>query len=154
MKVKARLATYLMFTMVMLFIPWLISVNSSFTIEGQFNDRSVKFVGSHGRYKIGVNYSSNTYIVHSGYYTLVFDTLYLLKTERDEVAEGSAFQLNEFIRGHQTFVAFKLKHEHGNLYQLKHIEEDPREGITRYQVIVKGDLGFFWKIQQTFALWM
>ena len=151
-KIKRRVVTCLMLIIAILLVPWLLSVKSNFTIEGKFKDRSVNFIGSHGRYKIGVNYSSDTYIVHSGYYAFVFDTLYLFKTERDKVAADSEFQLNEFIRGHQTFVAVKLKHEQGNLYQLKHIEEDPREGITNYQVIIKGDMGYLWKIQQFFSL--
>lgn len=141
MAIKNRLVIYVAFLATLLSIPWLNASTSSFVLKGQLEDRYISFVGSHGRYKIEVNYTSNTHIVQTGYYASLFDTLYLVKVRRDKVATDSAFDMNEFLRGHQTFILFKLKHEQGNVYQMKRIEEDPRKGISESLVIIEGDLG-------------
>ena len=140
MAIKNRLVIYVAFLATLLSIPWLNASTSSFVLKGQLEDRYISFVGSHGRYKIEVNYTSNTHIVQTGYYASLFDTLYLVKVRRDKVATDSAFDMNEFLRGHQTFILFKLKHEQGNVYQMKRIEEDPRKGISESLVIIEGDL--------------
>lgn len=133
--------SYVLFVIAVLSIPWFNALTSSFVLQGQFDDRKITFVGSHGRYKIEANYTSNTHIVDTGYYASIFDTLYLIKVRRDKVATDSVFDVSEFVRGHQTFILFKLKHEQGNVYQMKRIEEDPRNGISQYPVTIVGDLG-------------
>lgn len=141
MTAKKKLLIYAVLFVALLSIPWFNALTSSFVLKGQLEDRYINFVGSHGRYKIEVNYASNTHIVQTGYYASLFDTLYLVKVRRDKVATDSAFDMNEFLRGHQTFILFKLKHEQGNVYQMKRIEEDPRKGISESLVIIEGDLG-------------
>ncbi|CAH1520795.1 conserved hypothetical protein [Vibrio owensii] len=141
MTTKKRLLVYIVLLATLLSVPWLNALTSSFVLKGQLEDREINFVGSHGRYKIEANYTSNTHIVHTGYYASLFDTLYLIKVRRDKVATDSAFDVSEFVRGHQTFILFKLKHEQGNVYQMKRIEEDPRNGISQYPVTIVGDLG-------------
>lgn len=141
MTIKNKLLIYVALLVTLLSIPWLNASTSSFVLKGQLDDRYINFVGSHGRYKIEVNYTSNTHIVQTGYYASLFDTLYLVKVRRDKVAADSSFDVNEFLRGHQTFILFKLKHEKGNVYQMKRMEEDPRRGISEYPVIIEGDLG-------------
>ncbi|MGL4828348.1 MAG: hypothetical protein ACRCXG_03505 [Vibrio sp.] len=141
MPVRKKVASLVMFIIALLLIPWLNALTSNFVLQGDFDDRVIKFIGSHGRYKIEANYSSDLHIVYTGYYASLFDTLYLFQVRRDKVAGNSIFELNEFIRSQQTFILFKLNHEQGNVYKLKHIEEDPRKGISKYLVIVNGNLG-------------
>ncbi|MFW1158680.1 hypothetical protein [Vibrio parahaemolyticus] len=141
MSIKKKVIIFIVFNATLLFIPWLNALTSNFVLQGDFDDRNIKFIGSHGRYKMEANYSSDLHIVHTGYYASLFDTLYLFQVRRDKVAGNSVFDLNEFIRSQQNFILLKLSHEQGNVYELKHIEEDPRKGIVKHSVIVNGDLG-------------
>lgn len=141
MTTKKKILVYLFLLSGLISIPWLNALTSDFVLKGHLEDRTINFIGSHGRYKIEANYVSDTHIVHTGYYASLFDTLYLIKVRRDKVAADSKFNLDEFVRGHQSFILFKLQHEKGNIYQLKRIEEDPRKGILQYPVTIDGSLG-------------
>ena len=68
MTIKNKLLIYVALLVTLLSIPWLNASTSSFVLKGQLDDRYINFVGSHGRYKIEVNYTSNTHIVQTGYY--------------------------------------------------------------------------------------
>ncbi|WP_039977342.1 hypothetical protein [Vibrio jasicida] len=141
MNIKKKVLSYLVLLISLLSIPWFNAMNSSFKIEGDFGDRSVKFIGSHGRYKLEANYYSKTHVVNTGYYASLFDTLYLLQVRREKVADDNAFNIDEFLRGHRRVIVFKLDQESGENYLLKLIEEDPRKGVKQYPVTFDGSLG-------------
>ncbi|MCF6453593.1 hypothetical protein L1076_18620 [Vibrio sp. MMG022] len=138
---KKKVFIYLALLITLLSIPWLNAFTSVFLLEGDFGDRNVKLIGSHGRYKMDVNYLSNTHIVNTGYYASFFDTLYLFQLRRDKVANDDAFDINEFLRGHRIVIVFKLNQKSDKEYLVKLIEEDPRKGISEYPVIIEGNLG-------------
>lgn len=141
MTTRKKVIIYLMLLIALLSIPWVNAVSSNFLMEGDFGDRSVKFIGSHGRYKLEANYRSKTHVVNTGYYASLFDTLYLFQVRRDKVAADDAFDINEFLRGHRIVIVFKLNQKSDKEYLVKLIEEDPRKGISMYPVTIEGDLG-------------
>ncbi|AYO15024.1 hypothetical protein D0812_11600 [Vibrio owensii] len=142
MTTKKKVFIYFALLVALLSIPWINALTSSFQLEGEFGDRGVNFIGSHGRYKLEANYYSNTHVVNTGYYASLFDTLYLIQLRRDKVANDDRFDINEFLRGHRRVIVFKLDKQQDGEYQLKLIEEDPRKGIAQYPVAIEGDLGF------------
>ncbi len=138
---KNKVLVYIVFLVFILSIPWINALMSSFTLEVQLEDREIILIGSHGQYKMNENYYSDTRLIHAGYYASIFNTLYLIKVKRTKLSADATFDVNEFVRGQQTFILLKLDHKKGRAYQIKHIEEDPRKGITQYPVTFEGDLG-------------
>ncbi|ARR06535.1 hypothetical protein Vc3S01_1773 [Vibrio campbellii] len=65
----------------------------------------------------------------------------MFKLNQNKFSSVQVLNLNEFLHEHQTFFVLKLQHISGNEYMLKHIEEDPRKGVTKEKVIVEGNLG-------------
>lgn len=140
-KMRRKVAILFAFIVLSLSLPWMNAFTSQFVIKGKFPERSIHIVGSNGRYISDANYDKETQVVNSGYYASFLNTLFMFKLSQNKFSTGQVLNLNEFLREHQTFVVFKLQHISGDEYMLKHIEEDPRQGVTKVKVTVEGNLG-------------
>ncbi|WP_045452513.1 hypothetical protein [Vibrio campbellii] len=138
---RRKITFFILLTVFTLTLPWFNAMTSQFVIKGDLSERSIHIVGSNGRYISDVNYNQGTQVVDSGYYASFLNTLFMFKLNQNKFSSVQVLNLNEFLHEHQTFFVLKLQHISGNEYMLKHIEEDPRKGVTKEKVIVEGNLG-------------
>lgn len=124
-----------------LLVPWANAMFSDFRLNSHFDDRDVTIIGSHGRFKAQAAYLDGTHAVGTGYYGVLFDTIYMLTVRVDKVVEGNPNNLNAFLRSHQTLMVYKIKKDGQGQYVLRRLEEDPRLGMHENKIEVTGFFG-------------
>ncbi|NOH35475.1 hypothetical protein [Vibrio chagasii] len=123
-------------------LPWVNALFSDFVLTSHFMDRNTHMVGSHGRFKIQTKYiEDNAQAVVTGYYGVLFDTVYLLGLKQDKVVEGNPNNLNAFLKSHQLLVVLKIKQFDDGHYVLRRLEEDSRLGMRENAMEATGYFG-------------
>lgn len=138
---KSKVLAILVMLTLPILLPWFSAVFSDFKIDTHFDDRDVTIIGSHGRFKAQATYQDGTHAVGTGYYGVLFDTIYMLTVRVDKVVEGNPNNLNAFLRSHQTLMVYKIKKDGQGQYVLRRLEEDPRLGMHENYIDVTGSFG-------------
>jgi len=122
-------------------IPWVNALGGKFTLHIDTEDgHNMVFYADRGRFKSHINYKDKVKEVR-GYYAVLFDTVYFIKSSRHILSDSNSFELHEYLRENKTLTIFKLTNKNGQLL-VKKIAEDPRNKTTITPVTLEGTLGF------------
>ncbi|MGF1903078.1 hypothetical protein [Aliivibrio sifiae] len=121
--------------------PWLNALGGKFNLTiNTVDGHEMTFYADRGRFKSQIIYKEKVKEVR-GYYAVLFDTIYFIKSSRHILSDNNTFELHEYLRENRILTIFKLKNEDGHIF-IKKIEEDPRTGVTILNGEIKGKLGY------------
>ena len=124
--------------------PWFNALGGKFNLTiNTVDGHEMTFYADRGRFKSQIIYKDKVKEVR-GYYAVLFDTIYFIKSSRHILSDNNNFELHEYLRENRMLTIFKLKNENGHLL-IKKVEEDLRIGVTILNGEIKGNLGYLVK---------
>lgn len=129
--------------------PWLNALGGKFNLTiNTVDGHEMTFYADRGRFKSQIIYKDKVKEVR-GYYAVLFDTVYFIKSSRHILSDNNSFELHEYLRENRMLTIFKLKYKN-DILLIKKQSEDPRLGVHTLEGHLTGKLSFLGKI----TLWL
>lgn len=126
---------------ILISLPWINALGGKFNLTFSTVDgHEMTFYADRGRFKTEVSYKNKVHEVR-GYYAVLFDTIYFIKSSTHILSKKRNFDLHEFLRENKKLFIVKLRYEDKQLV-IKKISEDPRKGIIKLKSDLHGKLAF------------
>ena len=125
--------------------PWLNALGGKFNLTiNTVDGHEMTFYADRGRFKSQIIYKDKVKEVR-GYYAVLFDTVYFIKSSRHILSDNNSFELHEYLRENKILTIYKLKNINSQLI-IKKRSEDPRLGMHILGGKLNGTLGFYYNL--------